>query len=89
MKDGVVESMEQAQESAVGTTMDMDLMAEEMDILLDLLATKVESLKLVDKERGLYILTASRSKDIMVFLRCPQDKLERMFTASPRTSRKP
>ena len=67
MKDGVVESMEQAQESAVGTTMDMDLMAEEMDILLDLLATKVESLKLVDKERGLYTITASRSKDTMVF----------------------
>ena len=55
------------QESAIGTTINVDPMVEDADTLLDLLATKVESLKLVDKERGLYTLTASKSKVTRVF----------------------
>ena len=64
MKDGIIEAMEQAQESAIRTRINV---VEEVDMLTDLVAAKIEGLKLVDKERGLFTLATNRSKDTMVF----------------------
>ena len=67
IKDSIITAMEKFQENAIGTTVDLKQMVEKVDTLANLLTAKIEGLKLVDKERGLFTLATNKSKDTVVF----------------------
>ena len=59
IKDGIVTTMEKMQEDAIGTRVDLKPMVDRVNALADILSTKIEGLKLVDKEPGFFTLAAT------------------------------
>ena len=55
------------QEDTIGTRVDTRPMKDLVDNLVAYLAQKIEGLKLVDKEHGLFTLITNKSKDTIVF----------------------
>ena len=50
IKDGIVMAMEKTQEDSIGTRVDLKPMVDRVNALADFLSTKIEGVKLVDKE---------------------------------------
>ena len=66
-KDDIVLTMEKTQEDAIGTEVETKPMKDLVYNLSTNLKQKIAALNLVNKQRGLFTFTTSKSKDTMVF----------------------